>query len=89
MASPIEKGSIHIAGAGEDGPAPSGQGEAHAVLAPRALRALEGEDVVAGERGGDPGEGGAGVLVHLEVLAAGVFRDLLEADLEGVPRRLR
>ena len=48
---------------------------------------LEGEDVVAGEGGGDPGEGGAGVLVHLEVLAAGVLRDLLEADLEGVPRR--
>ena len=43
---------------------------------------------MAGERGGHPGEGGAGVLVHLEVLAAGVLRDLLEADLEGVPGRL-
>ena len=55
------------------------------MLAAPALGALEGEDVVAGEGRGHAGEGRAGVLVHLEVLAAGVLRDLLQPDLEGVP----
>ena len=55
------------------------------MLAPPTVGALEGEDVVPGEGGGDPREGRAGVLVDLEVLAAGVLRDLLQPDLERVP----
>jgi hypothetical protein len=87
MASPIGLGSIHIAGAGEDGAAAAGQREADAVLAPPAVGALEGEDVVPGEGGGDPREGRAGVLVDLEVLAAGVLRDRWP-DPSGARRRV-
>ena len=89
IVSPMKVGSIHIAGAGEDGAAAPREGEAHVVLATPAVGTLEGEHVVAGEGRRHAGEGGAGVLVHLEVLAAGVLRDLPEARPRGSasPRR--
>jgi len=49
------------------------------------LKTTDQPFLYAGEGRGHARERRAGVLVHLEVLAAGVLGDLLEADLERVP----